>query len=123
MGQVAQAGIGAGAATGIIPAAASAIGSGIIGLGQMFFGDKGTLANSTAITPQFLDGEGSPLKIFIQGDGRSSAGILDTDGYLNLQKLEDQDDFMEVNQANGQFGKFSKPMSPSQNNQFDSTTN
>lgn len=120
MGSVAQTGISAGTATGILGSATSAIGSGIIGLGQKYFGDKGTLANSTAINSSFLSGEGDPIKFFIQGDGVGDK--LDADGYINLRELQGQNDYLEVNQANGEFGKYGKSMSPSNNGGFDTMT-
>lgn len=115
MGQIAQTGLQLGG--GLLGKAASAIGSAVIGQGQKHFGDKGTLANSGAINSSFLSGESDPIKFFIQGD--AEGGILDSAGQLNLKELTNQNDYLEVNQANGEFGKYGKPMSPSNNGQFD----
>lgn len=118
IGQVAQTGLN----LSMFSHGLKGIGSAGIGLAQKLFGDKGTLANSGAIVPQAVKGSGDGLKFFIQG---SSAGGLDTnpldkDGYLNLQKLRDRDDYIEINQANGEFGKYGKPMSPASNDNFNS---
>ncbi len=121
IGSLAQTGLSTGASTGLFGGITSAIGSSLIGLGQKYFGDKGTLANSTAITASFASGESDPLKFFIQGDAPNSDGDMTDDGYLDLVNLRTEGDYMEVNQANGEFGKYGKSMSPSQNKGFDTT--
>ena len=97
------------------------IGTAGIGLVQKFFGDKGTLANATAPTSHFLSSEADPIKFFIQGDGTKSNGELKENGYMNMYDLQKKYDYLEVNQHNGQFGKYGKPMSPLQNDDFNTT--
>lgn len=109
---------------GILGKVANGIGQASVGLSQKFFGDKGTLANSGAITPKFIKSDSDGLKIFIQGDaagGTREESHLDQYGYLNLKGLEEQKDYMEINQAHGEFGKYGKSMSPSKNGGFNST--
>ena len=83
IGSAASTGLSIANSGGLIGSAASAIGSSFIGTGQKYFGDKGTLANSAAINSSFLQGEGDPIKFFVQGDGATENGILDENGYLN----------------------------------------
>lgn len=122
IGSATQTGVGLAGSGGFLGSFASGIASGVIGLGQKFFGDKGTLANSTAVNASFLSGEGDPIKMFIQGDGAKTGSKLNRSGYLQITDLEAQGDYLEVNQANGQFGKYGKSMSPSQNHQFNELT-
>lgn len=124
MGAIANTASSTAGSVGIIGKIGSAITSGVIGLSQKFFGDKGTLANSSALSSQYASSDGSVIKFFIQGDGASGDGStgLSNDGYLKLETLKNQHDYLEVNQGNGQFGKYGKSMSPSQNAGFNGTT-
>ena len=83
-------------------------------------GDKGALANSLAITPKVISGSGDAIKFFIQPDGTSNThnGVMEG-GILNLDNLKNQNDYIETNQAKGEFGKVGKSMSPSNNAGFD----
>ncbi len=122
LGSTAATGLSLGASSSVIGTVAKAIGSATIGMAQKHFGDKGTLANSTAINSTFLSGDGDPIKFFIQGDGIADGSQIDKNGYLDVEQLDAQGDYMEVNQANGDFGKYGKAMSPSVNGNFDRTT-
>lgn len=108
--------------SGLLSKVSSSIVSGVVGASSTFFGDKGTLANSSATVPSILSGNGDPIKFFIQGQGTKSKGVFDENGYMDLQTLENDDAYLEINQANGQYGKYGKSMSPSQNNGFDDQT-
>lgn len=93
-----------------------------ISLGQKMFGDKGTLANSTAITSTMVSGEGDAIKLFIQGDAWSETGdgnkVVSSNGEFNITQMKLNNDYLEINQANGEFGKYGKSMSPSVNGEF-----
>lgn len=121
LGSSANTGLSIGGALGL-GGKASTIGTAVIGLAGKFFGDKGTLANSGAIVPKFVKSDSDGIKLFIQGDAATSGGKLDENGYLDLAGLKAQRDYMEINQANGEFGKYGKSMSPSLNSGFNSTT-
>lgn len=119
MGSAANTATSLAASNGILGKATSAITSGAIGLAQKFFGDKGTLANSSAIASIYATGDSSTIKFFIQGDSAKAGGHLNENGYLQLAALKAENSYMEVNQANGQFAKYGKSMSPSENDGFD----
>lgn len=53
---------------GVISSLTSKIVGSTVGLAQKYFGDKGTLANSTAINGSMVQGDGDAIKLFIQGD-------------------------------------------------------
>lgn len=90
-----------------------------VGLAQKYFGDKGTLANSGAVIPTISSNPADPIKFFIQpqGMGEENETNYVYNGVLDLQKGDN--DYLEVNQSNGEFGNIGKAMSPSRNGEFD----
>lgn len=88
---------------------------------QQFLGDKGGLANSTALIASYPESDSAALKMFIQPDGMKEMSFASREnplkgGIMDLSKFTA--DYMEINQATGSFGKFGKSMSPSANGEF-----
>lgn len=91
----------------------------LVGFAQKYMGDKGTVANSTAVVPTISSNPGDPIKFFIQPQGMNEENEHNYvfNGMLDITM--GRDDYLEINQNNGEFGNIAKPMSPKQNGDFD----
>lgn len=44
--------------------------------------------------------------------------MVKANGYFDISQISTNNDYMELNQGNGEFGKYGKSMSPSMNGEF-----